>query len=133
MWSLFCVFGFCVGVDCRLRGSSWRSGAGGGFAIVRGIWERRVGFESLGSGGGCVPCLSCGGSGRRWMPSLRDLVVGLAGLVGRGWDTLRCYNYHLEGAAFLSCGHGCQLSLTGRYVSLFRGTDLVLAELGEVD
>ena len=133
MWSLFCVFGFCAGVDCRLRESSLRSGAGGGFVIVRGIWVLRVEFGSLGSGGGCVPCLSCGGWGRRWIPSLRDLVVGLVGLVDRGSDRLCCCSYHLEAVAFLSCGHERRLSLTGQCVSLFRGTDLVLAVLGAVD
>ena len=133
MWSLFCVSDSGFGAGCHLRERSWRSGVGGGFATARGIWEWRVGFESPGSGGGCVPCWSCGGWGRRWIPSSRDLVVGLAGLVGRGSDTLCCYNYHLEWAAFLSCGHGRPLSLIARCVSLFRGTDLALVELGEVD
>lgn len=131
MWSLSCVFGFGSGAGCHLRGRSLRSGAGGGFVIVRGIWEQRVGFGSPGSDGGCVPCLSCGGWGRRWIPSLHDL-VGLAGLVDRGLGTL-CYSYHLGGVAFLSCGHGHRLSLIARYVFLFRGTGLALAEREGVD
>ena len=105
---------------------------GGGAVIVRGIWGLRVGFGSPGSGGGCVPCLSCGGWGRKWIPSARDLVVGLAGLVGKGLDTL-CCSYHLEEIAFLSCGHGHRLSLIARYVSLFRGTGLALVEREVVD
>ena len=131
MWSLVCVFGCGFGSGCLERGMSLKSGAGGLFVIARAIWERRVGFGSRGSGEGYVPCLSCGGWGRRWILSLRDLVVGLAGLVGRGSDTLRC-SYRLEGVPSLSCGHEHQLSLTGRCVSSFPGTGLALAELGGV-
>ena len=133
MWSRFCVSGFGFGAGFLVRGRAWRSGVGGGFATAKAIWERRVGFGSPGSGGEYVPCLSCGGWGRRWIPSSRGLVVDLAGLVGRGSDTLRCCSYHLEGVAFLSYGHGRRLSLIGQCVSLFHGTGQAPAELGEVD
>ena len=133
MWSLICVSELGVWYGCHLRARSLRNGVGGLFATAREILERRVGFGSPGSGEECVPCLSCGGWGRRWILSLRDLVVGLAGLVGRGSDTLRCCGYRLDGVPFLSCDPGRRLSLIDRCVSLFRGTGLALAELGEVD